>query len=42
MICPRCGKELKSDETLWTWQGKWYCTEVCVREQQKTLWGPRP
>jgi hypothetical protein len=31
ILCPRCGEEITTEMTLWTLQGKWYCSERCAR-----------
>lgn len=35
IVCPACGEEVSPANTLWTWLGKWYCSERCVRKAQK-------
>lgn len=31
IVCPTCGQDIDANYTLWTLQGKWYCSEKCVR-----------
>lgn len=31
--CPGCAEPIT--ETLWVWQGRWYCTEKCARTAAK-------
>jgi hypothetical protein len=35
VICPKCGEPVRPDETLWSWNQKWYCSEGCVRNAMK-------
>jgi len=37
LYCPQCSKRISADETLWTWQNKWYCSEKCVRARMKSM-----
>lgn len=35
IVCPTCGVTISADITLWVLNGKWYCSERCVRDGLK-------